>query len=83
VSRRRGWLVDILLGGVIGGVVGAIVAVNVVIYSGIDRGYEATIPEVFRQNMLVGILTVAILVGAPVLGVAVARRVRRAQTGDG
>lgn len=73
----RAWLVDILLGGIVGGVVGAIVAVNVVIYSGIEPGYEATIPEVFEQSPVVGILTVTVLLAGPLLGVRVARRLRR------
>lgn len=73
---RRGWLVDLLVGGIVGGVVGAIVAVNFVIYVGIDRGYEASIPDVFQQNVLAGIVTVAILVAGPVAGVVVARRLR-------
>jgi len=60
-SRMRRWLTDILVGGVVGGVVGAIVAVNFVIYVGIDRGYEASIADVFRQNTLAGSATVAIL----------------------
>jgi len=79
-SRMRRWLTDILVGGVVGGVVGAIVAVNFVIYVGIDRGYEASIADVFRQNTLAGSATVAILAAGPVLGVVVARRRRRKRT---
>lgn len=77
VDRRRVWLVDAVVGGIVGGVVGAIVAVNFVIYVGIDRGYEASIADVFGQNMLAGIVTVTVLVAGPVLGVVVARRLRR------
>jgi hypothetical protein len=73
----RSWLVDIFVGGIVGGVVGAIVAVNVVIFAGIDRGYEASIPEVFRENALVGVLTVVALASGPFLGVLVARAVRK------
>lgn len=76
-ASRRGWLRDIAFGGFIGGVVGAIAAVNLVIFAGIDRGYEATIPEVFEESPLVGFVTVVILVAGPVLGVLVARRARR------
>ena len=76
-SRMRRWPTDIL---VVGGVVGAIVAVNFVIYVGIDRGYEASIADVFRQNTLAGSATVAILAAGPVLGVVVARRRRRKRT---
>ena len=73
----RAWVADILLGGIIGGVTGAIVAVNFVIFSGIDDGYEASIPAVFRQNVLIGFVTVAVLLAGPVLGIVMARRQRR------
>jgi len=76
-ETQRGWLVDILAGGIIGGVVGAIVAVNFVIFSGIEDGYEASIAAVFRQNILIGLVTVAVLLAGPPLGVVVARRQRR------
>ncbi len=76
-SRVRGWAVDILVGSVIGAVAGAIVAVNVVIYSGVESGYQSSIPDVFRYNPVVGVITVAILVSAPVLGVVLARWLRR------
>lgn len=66
-----------MVGIAIGGLVGAIVAVNIVIYAGIERGYEASIPDVFRQNALVGVLTVATLIAGPVVGVLVMRRRRR------
>lgn len=68
---------DVLIGGISGGVAGAIVAVNVVITAGIDAGYEATPIDVFRENALVGVVTMVILVGGPVLGVVLARRLRR------
>lgn len=79
----RQWLVDITVGGVIGGIVGGIAAVNVVIYSGVDRGYQASITEVFEYSPLVGIATLLILVAGPMLGVVVARRVRRQREGAG
>lgn len=81
-SRRRAWLADIAIGGVIGGIIGAIVAVNFVIYAGIAGGYEASIPDVFRENVIAGVVTVAILVGVPFLGVVVARRMRRRRAGS-
>ncbi len=74
----RGWVLDVLLGGVPGGVLGAIVAVNIVIFSGIDRGYEASIPEVFRENVVVGTVVVLVLLAGPVLGVWAVRRLRLA-----
>jgi uncharacterized membrane protein len=71
------WLADLVGGGIIGGATGAIVAVNFVIFVGIEGGYEASIPDVFRQNLLAGIVTVVILAAGPVLGVVIARRMRR------
>lgn len=76
-KEKSGWLADAVVGGIVGGVVGAVVAVNLVIYAGIDRGYEASIADVFRQNLLVGIATVTILAAGPVVGVVAARRLRR------
>lgn len=75
-ERSRGWLVDIALGVVAGGLVGAIVAVNFVIYVGIDRGYEASLVDVFRQSPVAGVITVLLLLGGPALGVWLARRRR-------
>jgi hypothetical protein len=74
---KSGWFVDIVAGGIFGGIAGAIVAVNFVIYSGIERGYEATIPEVFRESVVAGVITVAVLLAGPVVGVWIARRLRR------
>lgn len=79
-SGTRGWLIDLLVGGVTGGLAGAVVAVNVVIYSGIEEGYEASLIEVFEQNFAVGIVTVAILLAGPILGVVSARRLRHKRT---
>ena len=39
-----------VVGAIIGFAVGAIVAVNVVIAAGVDRGYQASIPEVFETQ---------------------------------
>jgi len=72
----KGWLRDVVVGGLIGGLLGSIVAVNFVILTGIDQGYEASLGEVFRYSPIAGIVTVAILVAGPVLGVVGARRLR-------
>lgn len=81
--HRRGWIIDIVAGVTIGALVSAIVAVNVVIFAGIDDGYEASLSEVFAQNKLVGVLTVGILFAGPILGVVYLRRQRdrRSQPG--
>lgn len=72
----RGWIIDIVVGGIAGGIIGAIVAVNVVIYSGIDDGYEATLGDVFAQYPVVGVIAVAILLLGPLAGIGIARFVR-------
>lgn len=76
-TAHRGWVVDLAFGGIVGGITGAIVAVNVVIFSGMEEGYETTIPEMMRQNVFVGVLVMAILMAGPIAGVMVARRMRR------
>ena len=73
----RGWVVDLLVGGILGGVAGAIAAVNIVIFAGIEHGYEASIAEVFEESAPLGVLTVAVLVAGPILGVVIARAIRR------
>lgn len=78
-DRRREWLIDVVVGGLLGGLAGAIVAVNVVIYTGIEDGYEASLADVFAQNTLVGLLTVGLLLAGPIVGVTMARRRRRAR----
>ena len=57
-TGSSGGSIDVGLGGILGGIVGAIVAVNLVIFGGIDDGYEASLPEVFTQNPSVGVATV-------------------------
>lgn len=47
------------------------------IYTGIEKGYEASLVEVFQHSLIAGIVTVMILVAGPVLGVLTARRLRR------
>ena len=69
-------MIDIIVGGIFGGIVGAIAAVNVVIYSGIDDGYEATLGEVFDQYPIVGVIAVGLILLGPAVGIAVARYLR-------
>lgn len=76
-DKLRGWLIDVVAGAVVGGLIGAIVAVNIVIYSGAERGYESSLTEVFEHSPLAGIITVVIVVAGPVSGIVVARRRRR------
>lgn len=73
----RQWLADVALGGAVGAIVGAIVSVNIVIVGGPDDGYEAGFSDVFDHNRAVGVGALAALIIGPVLGVWVARRIRR------
>jgi len=74
--KAPGWLSDLLVGGVAGGIVGAVVSVNLVIFSGVDDGYQASPGDVFGHNPAVGLLALVVLIGAPVIGVILARRRR-------
>lgn len=78
MTAKGDWLRDLLIGVVAGGIVGAIVAVNFVIFSGMERGYESTIPEIFRQSVVAGIVTVGLLLAGPIVGVWLIRRRRSA-----
>jgi len=68
---------ETVIGAILGLVVGAIIAVNLIIIAGVERGYEASLIEVFEENALVAMSAVVILVAGPVVGVIVARRIRR------
>lgn len=78
----RDWLVDTVVGGAVGAVVGGVVAVNLVIFSGLDRGYESGLRDIFDRSILLGLVVMAVLVAGPVLGLLVARkqRAKRANT---
>jgi hypothetical protein len=79
MSTKRERIIDLALGFVGGAVVGAIVAVNLIITVGI--GYDVSLAEVYRENLLVGIITTGILVAGPVLGVALMKKRRREHNG--
>jgi hypothetical protein len=70
-------IAESVAGAVVGFIVGAIVAVNVIITAGVDRGYEASLTEVFDESTLLGVAVVAILVAGPIVGVVGARRIRQ------
>ena len=73
MTRRR-LTIRVVFGAVVGLVVGAIASVNVVIFSGIEDGYEATPAQVFGENALVGVIAVIVLIAGPVIGVIIAVR---------
>lgn len=56
MTHGRGRRARTLLGGAVGALVGAIAAVNIVIFSGIEDGYEATPEQVFDENPAVGVI---------------------------
>ncbi len=72
-SHFRGWLVDLVVGGLGGLVVAWIVAVNLVIYLGVESGYQAGPGDVFKHSWILGIVVVAVLVAGPVLAVTYMR----------
>jgi hypothetical protein len=76
-TTTRARVTDVVVGAILGLAVGAIIAVNVVITAGVDRGYQATIAEIFDESIILGIITVAILAAGPVVGVIAARRIRK------
>jgi len=48
-----------------------------VITAGVDRGYEASLAEVFEESAVLGVAVLAILVAGPIVGVYAARRIRQ------
>lgn len=64
----------VVFGVVVGAITGAVVAVNVVIFSGAEDGYETSLPELFDQNVMLGLLVVVILVSGPIVGGVIASR---------
>ena len=72
--NRRRLAIRVVFGIVVGLVVGAIASVNVVIFGGIEDGYEAIPARVFEENALVGVIAVLVLIAGPVIGVIIALR---------
>lgn len=79
VSRGgfRGWFVDLAVGGLGGLVIAWIVAVNLVIYLGVEGGYQAGLGDVFGHSVMLGVVVIGVVVAGPVLGVMYMRRQRR------
>lgn len=68
---------DVFAGGVIGEIAAVITTWNLAILIGVEGGYEAGIGDVFGHSTLAGILVIAIWIAGPIVGVVLARRVRR------
>jgi hypothetical protein len=75
MTRRR-QIIRSVFGAGVGLVAGLIASINVVIFGGIDAGYEATPIEVFEENVLVGMIALLVLVAGPIVGITVALRER-------
>ena len=73
MTRRR-LAIRVVFGAVVGLVAGAIVSINVVIFGGIEDGYEASVAQVFEENVFVGVIAALVLVAGPVIGVIIALR---------
>ncbi|HEU4895743.1 MAG TPA: hypothetical protein VFT85_07885 [Acidimicrobiia bacterium] len=76
-GERSGWGIDLAVGGLCGLIAGAIVAVNLIIFMGVEGGYEAGVGDVFSHSILLGILVISVLVAGPLCAVAYARLLRR------
>lgn len=76
-SGFRWWFVDLVVGGLGGLVIAWIVAVNLVIYLGVEGGYQAGPGDVFEHSWILGIVVVAVLLAGPVLAITYMRRQRR------
>lgn len=61
-----------LLGGLLGAIVGAVFAVNLVIFSGVEGGYEASLSDVYHQRPIIAVLVVVALVVSPIVGAKLA-----------
>ncbi|MFP3883018.1 MAG: hypothetical protein ACLFRT_08445 [Actinomycetota bacterium] len=82
-SQFGGWFVDLVAGGLGGLVIAWIVAVNLVIYLGVEGGYQAGPGDVFEHSWILGTVVVAILAAGPVLAVTYMRRQRRQRNAVG
>lgn len=70
-------MLDLTVGIAAGSLVGVILALNIVIYSGVDDGYQASVQSVFEQRPWAGVLAAMAIILAPVLYVLGLRRRRR------
>ena len=79
-SSLRGWIVDLVVGGVLGVIGAAVIVFNLLIYLGVEGGYHAGIQGAFDHNKFTGVLVLATLVAGPLLGVLLARRRRASRS---
>lgn len=79
IYRMRHWILN-AIGGLVGALVAGVVAVNLVIYSGIEQGYESSLAEVFDDSPFLGSVVVIVLLAGPVLGLLTVSRLRRGRS---
>ncbi len=69
MKRQRVFgLLSTSVGIVVGAAIGGVIAVNLVIFSGIDSGYESSIGDVFAHSPVTGLIAVAVLTSGPIVG---------------
>lgn len=73
MTRGRS-ILRVVVDALVGLVVGGIASINVVIFAGIEDGYEASPAQVFEENAFVGVIAVLVLVAGPVFGAIIALR---------
>lgn len=72
-GQRRGvW--RMMIGAIVGAAVGLIIAVNVVIFSGVEDGYEAAPADVFEQRPFAAAIAIVAFVLAIGAGITISRR---------
>ena len=76
-SQLGGWAIDLTAGIAAGSVVGVILALNIVIFSGVDDGYQASVRAVFEQRPWAGVMAGMAIILSPVLLVLSLRRLRQ------
>ena len=64
-------------GTILGLIVGAVLSLNLIIFLGTERGYEASLSEVYAENPAVAIAAVVLLALGPVVGFLLAGRIFR------
>lgn len=78
-TSAKGWVIDVLVGGLGGGLVGAITAVNIVVFSGIEDGYESSFGDIMDYSRFLALIVVAVLLAAPISAVFMLRKLRRSR----
>ncbi len=77
-ARQTVMKMALSVGAALGGfAVAAIIILNLHILVGLEDGYAASPADVFESSVLLGVVDIALLVAAPVLGIVAGSRLRR------